>query len=64
MCISTGKLRFLDVRNYLAPGFSLAKFLEAYKYDLKKGDFPYDYMDNMINQMIHNYLPVKCGLIS
>ena len=30
LCLKTEKLRFLDIKNYLAPGFSYKKFLAAY----------------------------------
>ena len=46
MCLSTTKLKFLDMMNYLAPGFSYDKYLKAYGCDLKKGHFPYEYMDD------------------
>ena len=30
LCLKTSKLRFLDIKNFLAPGFSYRKFLVAY----------------------------------
>jgi len=30
LCIKTDKLRFLDIKNYLAPDFSYAKFFKTY----------------------------------
>ena len=30
MCLSSERLRFLDILSFLAPGFSYAKFLKAY----------------------------------
>ena len=47
MCISTEKLKFLDICNYLAPGFSYDKYLKAYGCELQKGQFPYEYMDDL-----------------
>ena len=47
MCFSTKKLKFLDIVNYLAPGFSYDKYLKAYGCDLQKGHFPYEYMDGI-----------------
>ena len=44
LCIKTKKLRFLDVRHYLAPGFSFQKFLIAYGSVQTKFDFPYDFV--------------------
>ena len=45
-CLSTDKLKFLDIVHYLAPGFSYAKYLKAYGCDLQKGHFPNKYMDD------------------
>ena len=47
MCFRTKKLTFLDVTNYLAPGFSYDKYLKAYGCELQKGHFPYEYMDGI-----------------
>ena len=47
MCIATEKLKFLDILNYLAPGFNYAKFLKAYGATEEKGFFPYEYMDSL-----------------
>ena len=48
MCLSTDRLKFLDVFNYLAPGYSYAKYLKAYGCKLEKGHFPYEYMDDLL----------------
>ena len=37
MCIKTEHLKFLDITNYLAPGFSYAQFLKAYECPATKG---------------------------
>ena len=47
MCLSTNKLKFVDICNYLAPGFSYDKYLKAYGCELQKGHFPYEYMDGV-----------------
>ena len=47
MCFSTRKLRFLDIINFLAPGYSYDKYLKAYGCELQKGHFPYEYMDGI-----------------
>ena len=47
MCLKTKQLRFLDVTNFLAPGFSYDKFLKAYEYPQTKGFFPYEWMDSL-----------------
>ena len=48
MCFSTKKLTFLDIVNYLAPGFSYDMYLKAYGCELQKGHFPYEYMDGIV----------------
>ena len=47
MCVQTTRLKFLDIRNYLAPGFNYATYLKAYKCSVEKGFFPYEWMDNL-----------------
>ncbi len=42
MCFSTKKLQFLDIINFLAPGYSYDKYMKAYGCELQKGHFPYD----------------------
>ncbi len=46
-CVVTTKLKFLDVRNYLAPGYCYSKYLQAYDIQTKKGFFPYEYVDSL-----------------
>ena len=41
MSIDTENLRFLNVTNFLAPGFSYDQFLRAYDGSQRKGIFPY-----------------------
>ena len=47
LCLKTSKLRFLDIKNFLAPGFSYQKFLVAYGAELKKFYFPYEFVTNL-----------------
>ena len=47
MCLSTDQLKFLDMTNYIAPGFSYDKYLKAYGCEVTKGHFPYEYMDRL-----------------
>jgi hypothetical protein len=47
MCIKTEKLKFLDISNYLAPGFSYSQYLKAYKCTEQKGFFPYEWMTSL-----------------
>ena len=48
MCITTERLKFVDIRNYLAPGFDYATYLKAYKCTAMKGYFPYEWMDHLL----------------
>ena len=45
LCLKTDKLRFFDIRNLLATGFSYKKFLEAYECESGKFFFPYECVD-------------------
>ena len=47
LCLKTDKLRFLDIRNFLAPGFSYKKFLETYGCESGKFFFPYEFVDSV-----------------
>ena len=47
VCLKTKRLRFLDIRNFLAPGFSYKKFLIAYEAADKKFFFRYEFMDSI-----------------
>ena len=47
MCIKTKYLKFLDVRNFLAPNFSYSAFLKAYDCQQRKGFFPYEWLDSL-----------------
>ena len=47
MLVSNGLLKFLDVKNFLAPGTSLAKFLTQSNTQMQKGIFPYEYIDSV-----------------
>ena len=40
MCFSTTKTRFVDVVDYIAPGFSYDKYLKAYGCTVEKGHSP------------------------
>ena len=35
-CVETGRLRFLDICNFIAPGYSYEKYLKAYKCEQQK----------------------------
>ena len=63
MCLSTDKLKFVDICNYLAPGFSYAKYLTAYGCAQQKGHFPYEYMDS-IGKLDDRALPPQSAFFS
>ena len=42
-CIKTEHLKFLDVLQFLAPGYNLLSFFKAFGVTKQKGFFPYDY---------------------
>ena len=45
MCLKTLHLKFLDITNYLAPGFSYEQFLKAYECAQTEEYFPYEWVD-------------------
>ena len=47
MCLKTDSLKFLDISNYVAPGFSYDQFLRAYECEQTKGFFPYEWVDGL-----------------
>ena len=58
MSISTDQLQFLDICNYLAPGYSYDKYIKAYGASLQKSFFPYDWMDSL-EKLNYPELPPK-----
>ena len=55
MCIKTEMLRFLDIKNCIAPGFSNDKFIKAYDVSQTKFFFPYEYVDSL--EKLNHSLP-------
>ena len=47
LCLKAFKLRFLEIKNFLAPGFSYCKFLVAYGAELRKLYFPYEFVTDL-----------------
>ena len=45
-CIASSHFKFLDISNYLSPGYSYAKFLKAYDVSGAKSFFPYEFLDH------------------
>lgn len=62
-CIETESLRFLDIINYVAPGFSYARYLQAFKCKVNKGFFPYEWVDSL-EKLEHDCLPPKSAFYS
>ena len=46
-CVETDQFRFLDISNFIAPGFSYDKYLKAYDCAQEKGFFPYEWFDSL-----------------
>ena len=46
-CIKTSCLKFLDILNYLAPGYNYESFIKAFNCKMKKGFFPYEYVTSL-----------------
>ena len=46
LALSNNRFKFLDILNYLSPGFSYAQFLSAFHSNEKKGYFCYEYLDS------------------
>ena len=47
LCLKPSNLRFLDFKNFLAPGFSNRKFLVAYGAELRKFCFSYEFVTGL-----------------
>ena len=47
MALSSEKLKFLDITNYLAAGTSLKDFYKSYNVSTPKGSFPYQWFDKI-----------------
>ena len=62
-CVETARLRFLDICNFIAPGYSYDKYLKAYKCEQQKGFFPYEWMDGL-NKLKDERLPPRDAFYS
>ena len=63
MCLKTNSLKFLDISNYLAPGFSYDQFLKAYECEQIKGFFPYQWLD-CLDKLEETSLPPHAAFYS
>ena len=57
-CVESRSFRFLDILNFIAPGFSYEKYIKAYGCSLSKGFFPYEWMDSL-KKLDHPSLPPR-----
>ena len=57
MFLSTSKFKFLDIKNYLAPGLSYDAWCRAYGCELQKLAFPYEWFDSF--DKLNHKGPVK-----
>ena len=55
MAVKTEK--FLDIANYLAPGFSYSQYLNVYGCSEEKGHFPYEWMTSRDKLNVSQLLP-------
>ena len=55
-CIKTEHLKFLDVLQFLSPGYNLKSFFKAFGVTEQKGFFPYDYFTHA-DQLDETTLP-------
>ena len=58
LSISTPKFHFLDITNFIAPCYNLARYLMSYNVKEKKGFFPYEYITSL-DQLKETALPPK-----
>ena len=63
VCLSTDQLKFIEMTNYIAPGFNYDKYLKAYGCEVTKGHFPYEYMDRL-ERLDDTALPPKEAFFS
>jgi len=63
MAVSTRKLKYLDLTNYLAAGTSLDSFYRAYNVATPKGTFPYEWF-NTLEKLNYTGLPSQSQFCS
>ena len=63
IAVYTERLVFLDMFNYLAPGYSYANYLKAFLKDCEKGFFPYEWM-NSLKKLDNKKLPPRTTFYS
>ena len=63
LSLSNDFLKFIDISNYLAPGYSYSQFLKAYGCLDEKGYFPYEWFDSY-DKLNYNSLPSQDSFYS
>ena len=63
IAVYTNNLVFLDMFNYLAPGYSYANYLKAFLKDTEKGFFPYEWMTS-VRKLQNTRLPTRSAFYS
>ena len=58
-CIETKRLRFLDITNFIAPGYNYDAYLKAYGCSQEKGFFPYEWVDCLDKLDVTHLPPVE-----
>ena len=46
-CVQTEQFRFLDIVNFMSPGFNYSSYLKAFGVEEQKGFFPYEWVDSL-----------------
>ncbi|KAL8562364.1 hypothetical protein ACOMHN_066078 [Nucella lapillus] len=64
ICVASAKLKFLDIINYLAPGYSYSKYLAAFDVEEKKGFFPYEFVRSLEQLNTVTSLPTQAAFES
>ena len=62
-CIQTGEFKFVDIINFISPGFSYNMYLKAFGCSQEKGFFPYEYIDD-ISKLNDTTLPPHSAFYS
>ena len=63
VCLKTDSLKYLDISNYVVPGFSYDQFLRAYEREQTKGFFPCEWIDKL-DKLNETSLPLHAAFYS
>ena len=62
-CVQTEHFRFLDIVNFMSPGFNYASYLKAFGVEEQKGFFPYEWLDSL-DKLDQTTLPPRSAFFS